>query len=204
MIIYFVLFSESHEMKYPVYTMAPQVLTGIYDSKADCWSIGVIAFLLLCDEKPFKGKRRSQVLQNIKKCKYDFKAPGWRNVSYEAKKFVMSLLIYDPEKRLSASEALNHAWFKKKQFPSAEDESLLGDVRDNILSYAKTSELKRIVSVVVAHKSSSAEILEMRKAFDKYDEKKDGRISWEEFKLAMAEFNYSDEELNDMFSQMVR
>lgn len=44
----------------------------------------------------------------------------------------------------------------------------------------------------------------MRKAFDKYDEKKDGRISWEEFKLAMAEFNYTDEELNDMFSQMVR
>ena len=74
----------------------------------------------------------------------------------------------------------------------------------NILSYAKTSEMKRIAAVVVAHKSSSAEILEMRKAFDKYDKKKDGVISWEEFKLALAEFSYTDEDLNDMFSQMVR
>mmetsp|Transcript_6432 Transcript_6432/g.14518 ORF Transcript_6432/g.14518 Transcript_6432/m.14518 type:complete len:186 (-) Transcript_6432:292-849(-) len=78
----------------------------------------------------------------------------------------------------------------------------MGNVRDNILSYAKTSEFKRIAAVVVAHKSSSAEIIDMRKAFDKYDEKKDGVISMEEFKLALAEFNYTDDELNEMFSQM--
>ena len=29
-----------------VYTMAPQVLNGIYDSKADCWAIGERYFLL--------------------------------------------------------------------------------------------------------------------------------------------------------------
>jgi hypothetical protein len=33
---------------------------------------------------------------------------------------------------------------------------------------------------------------------------KDGVISMEEFKLALAEFNYTDEELNDMFRKMVR
>ena len=80
----------------------------------------------------------------------------------------------------------------------------MGSVRDNIMSYAKTSELRRIAAVVVAHKSSSAEIIDMRKAFDKYDKKKDGVISMEEFQLALSEFNYTDEELNDMFSQMVR
>ncbi|KAL7543585.1 hypothetical protein ACHAXR_012878 [Thalassiosira sp. AJA248-18] len=190
-----------------VYTMAPQVLHGIYDAKADCWSIGVIAFLLLCDEKPFKGKRRSNVLHNIHKCRYDFKAPGWYNISQEAKDFVSSMIVYDPQKRLSAEEAVNHPWLKKTQFPASEtdskaNENLMGSVRDNIMSYAKTSEIKRIAAVVVAHKSSSAEILEMRKAFDKYDNTKDGVISWEEFKLALAEFNYSDAELNDMFSQM--
>lgn len=166
----------------------------------------MIAFLLLCDEKPFKGRRRSQVIENIKRCRYDFKAPGWYNVSKEAKDFVSSLLVYNPEKRLSAEGAVNHPWLKKKQFSTTEaaHENLMGNVRDNILSYAKTSELKRIAAVVVAHKSSSAEILDMRRAFDKYDKKKDGVISMEEFKLALAEFNYSDEELADMFSQMVR
>lgn len=44
----------------------------------------------------------------------------------------------------------------------------------------------------------------MREAFDKYDTEKDGVISFDEFKLALAKFNYTDEELNDMFSRMVR
>eukprot|EP00578_Thalassiosira_sp_NH16_P021397 CAMPEP_0181101490 /NCGR_PEP_ID=MMETSP1071-20121207/13782_1 /TAXON_ID=35127 /ORGANISM="Thalassiosira sp., Strain NH16" /LENGTH=548 /DNA_ID=CAMNT_0023184345 /DNA_START=50 /DNA_END=1696 /DNA_ORIENTATION=+ len=190
-----------------VYTMAPQVLNGIYDSKADCWSIGVIAFLLLCDEKPFRGKSRAEVIQNIKRGRYNFNAHGWYNISKEAKQFVASLLVHDPQKRLSAEEAVNHPWLKKTQFPVTEadakaTENLMGNVMDNILSYAKMSELKRIAAVVVAHKSSSDEILDMRKAFDKFDEKKDGVISMEEFKLALAEFNYTDEELAGMFSQM--
>jgi len=42
----------------------------------------------------------------------------------------------------------------------------------------------------------------MREAFDKYDTEKDGVISFDEFKLALAKFNYTDEELNDMFSRM--
>lgn len=185
------------------------MLQGLYTSKADCWAIGVIAFLLLCDEKPFRGKRRSQVIQSIKRCRYDFGAPGWTKVSPEAKDFVSSLLVYNPDKRLSAEQALGHPWLKKKNFPVSEadakaQEALSRNVRDNIMSYARMSELKRIAAVVVAHKSSSAEILDMRKAFDKYDEKKDGVISPEEFKLALAEFNYTDEELNDIFSQMVR
>lgn len=69
------------------------------------------------------------------------------------------LIVVNPEKRLSAEEALNHPWLKKKEFPIDVDkwgnESLMEHVRDNILSYARMSELRRIASVVVAHKSSS-------------------------------------------------
>lgn len=124
--------------------------------------------------------------------------------------FVSSLLVYDPEKRLSAADAINHPWLKKTQFGKTEGDSkaqeaaLHESVRDNILNYAKMSEFKRIAAVVVAHKSSTAEIVEMRKAFDKYDKKKDGVISMEEFKLALSEFNYTDEELSNIFSRMVR
>mmetsp|Transcript_49103 Transcript_49103/g.104421 ORF Transcript_49103/g.104421 Transcript_49103/m.104421 type:complete len:541 (+) Transcript_49103:285-1907(+) len=190
-----------------VYTMSPQVLSGIYTSKADYWAIGVIAFLLLCDEKPFKGRKRSQVVKNIKNCNYDFRAPRWLKVSKEAMEFVSSLLVYDPDTRLSATDAISHPWLKKSQYPATEadakaHEALMGNVADNILSYAKMSEFRRIAAVVVAHKSSTAEIKDMRKAFYKYDIKKDGVISMEEFKLALSEFNYTDEELNDMFSRM--
>ena len=163
-----------------VYTMSPQVLEGVYTNKADCWSIGVIAFLLLCNEKPFRGKR-SEMLSKIKHCDFTFNNPGWCNVSKDAKRFVAALLTKDPKKRLSADEALQHSWLKKKDFASVPtkelNESLMVNVKDNILSFAQTSELKRIAAVIVAHKSSVKEILDMRRAFEKIDTEKDGVIT---------------------------
>jgi serine/threonine protein kinase len=131
----------------------------------------VIAFLLLCDEKPFKGKTRKEAKQNILRCNYNFSAPIWNNVSQAAKDFVSSLLVYDQEERLSAEAALRHPWLNDTQLSSSQvrrsSQHLLEDVRENILAYARASELKKIASMVVAHKSSSAEILDMRRAFDK-------------------------------------
>lgn len=189
-----------------VYTMSPQVLLGVYTNKADCWSIGVLAFLLLCNEKPFKGKR-SEMLNKIKHCDYNFKNPGWYNVSKEAKGFVAALLTKDPNKRLSAEEALHHPWLTKKSFTDSSvaklNESLMVNVKDNILSYAQTSEFKRIAAVVVAHKSSVDEIVEMRRAFEKLDKEKHGVITIDEFKHGMALCNdYSEEEVNAMFDSI--
>eukprot|EP00984_Skeletonema_dohrnii_P007771 scaffold2862_cov238-Skeletonema_dohrnii-CCMP3373.AAC.4 len=189
-----------------VYTMSPQVLEGVYTNKADCWSIGVIAFLLLCNEKPFRGKR-SEMLSKIKHCDFTFNNPGWCNVSKDAKRFVAALLTKDPKKRLSADEALQHSWLKKKDFASVStkelNESLMLNVKDNILSFAQTSELKKIAAVIVAHKSSVKEILDMRRAFEEIDTEKDGVITIDEFKTAMAECDeYSDEEVNAMFDHI--
>lgn len=50
----------------------------------------------------------------------------------------------------------------------------------------------------------SAEILEIRKAFEAYDTEKDGVISLSEFKAVFSQFNYTDEEMNDMFDNVVR
>ena len=134
-------------------------------------AIGVIAFLLLSDEKPFKGKNKKEVKQSIMRCNYNFSAPTWNNVSQAAKDFVSSLLVYDQEERLSAEAALRHPWLNDTQLSSSQvrrsSQHLLEDVRENILAYARASELKKIASMVVAHKSSSAEILDMRRAFDK-------------------------------------
>jgi serine/threonine protein kinase len=40
-----------------MYTMSPEALKGNYSgSSTDLWSIGVIAFMLLSNQKPFEGK----------------------------------------------------------------------------------------------------------------------------------------------------
>jgi Ca2+-binding EF-hand superfamily protein len=46
--------------------------------------------------------------------------------------------------------------------------------------------------------------LEIRKAFEAYDTEKDGVISLSEFKAVFSQFNYTDEEMNEMFDNVVR
>ena len=41
-----------------IYTMAPEVLKGNYSYKADMWSLGVVAYMLLTSCIPFYGKTR--------------------------------------------------------------------------------------------------------------------------------------------------
>ena len=41
-----------------LYTMAPQVIQGVYTSQADLWSVGVITYVLLSNSKPFYHTKR--------------------------------------------------------------------------------------------------------------------------------------------------
>jgi NIMA (never in mitosis gene a)-related kinase 1/4/5 len=48
------------------YFMAPEVLQGIpYDSKADMWSLGVVAYELITFQKPFEAEQLAQVINKI-------------------------------------------------------------------------------------------------------------------------------------------
>ena len=87
-----------------IYTMAPQVIQGVYSNSADIWSVGVVAFMLLSGTKPFWGKNRESIVKKVMKCKYSFCGPSWKHVSAEAKSFVSSLLQMEPEDRPTAGK----------------------------------------------------------------------------------------------------
>ena len=79
-----------------------------YGVKCDVWSMGVILYIMLCGFPPFYGDNDAQMFKRIKAGQYKFLAPYWDPISADAKDFVRNLLIVDPKKRMTASEALGH------------------------------------------------------------------------------------------------
>jgi calcium-dependent protein kinase len=94
------------------YYIAPEVLKKNYTEKCDIWSIGVILYILLCGYPPFNGANDKQIIEAVLRGKYTLDEPEWEDISDEAKDLVRKMLEYDPVKRISASDALQHKWIK--------------------------------------------------------------------------------------------
>ncbi|NXB73071.1 KCC1G kinase, partial [Donacobius atricapilla] len=91
--------------------VAPEVLAQKPYSKAvDCWSIGVITYILLCGYPPFYEETESKLFEKIKEGYYEFESPFWDDISESAKDFIRHLLEKNPSVRFTCEEALRHPW----------------------------------------------------------------------------------------------
>ena len=61
----------NHKFGTPYY-IAPEVLNRMYDEKCDVWSCGVIMYILLCGQPPFKGKTHKEIFDKIRAGKFTF------------------------------------------------------------------------------------------------------------------------------------
>lgn len=87
--------------------MAPEVLHRSYGTEADMWSIGVIAYILLCGSRPFWARTESGIFRAVLKADPSFDEAPWPSLSPEAIDFVKRLLNKDYRKRLTAAQALS-------------------------------------------------------------------------------------------------
>jgi calcium-dependent protein kinase len=62
--------------------------------------------------------------------------------------------------------------------------------------------LKKLALLVIAYKSTDDEIGFLRKVFRKFDNFKNGEISLKEFKIALVDYKYTEEELEKMFAAL--
>ena len=92
------------------YYMSPELLKGRYDKSCDLWSVGVVAYILLCGYPPFNGQSDQDIFESIKRGHFEFPAQAWSGKSDLAKDFVRCLLRRDPRKRFTAKEASMHPW----------------------------------------------------------------------------------------------
>mmetsp|Transcript_19499 Transcript_19499/g.25144 ORF Transcript_19499/g.25144 Transcript_19499/m.25144 type:complete len:339 (-) Transcript_19499:196-1212(-) len=94
--------------------VAPEILEGTpYDTQADMWSLGVIAFTLLGGYPPFIEQNQRDLFRKIRKGEYEFHKEYWGQTSTEAKSLITSLLTVGTSVRLSADAALRHSWIQQ-------------------------------------------------------------------------------------------
>jgi serine/threonine protein kinase len=92
--------------------VAPEILKGAkYGTEVDMWSCGVIIYILLGGYPPFHDDNHAILYRKIKAADYTFEPQYWDQVSDDAKDLIKKMLIVDPDKRLSADQALRHPWF---------------------------------------------------------------------------------------------
>lgn len=93
--------------------VAPEILNKrIYDGKADVFSLGVIAFIMLSGSSPFFGRNVEETIEMNRRGKSEFDPQHWASVSEDAKDFVRMTIDRDPVHRLTAAEALKHPWIQ--------------------------------------------------------------------------------------------
>ncbi|RHZ47379.1 serine/threonine-protein kinase [Aspergillus thermomutatus] len=121
---------------------APEVMLKQGHGKAvDLWSLGVITYTLLCGYSPFRSENLSDLIEECRAARIVFHERYWRDVSNDAKDFILSLLQPDPAKRPTSQDALKHPWLTGE---SASDRDLLPEIR----AYIARSRLRRGIEII--------------------------------------------------------
>jgi len=91
------------------YYVAPEVISQKrYDKGVDMWSVGVVTYLMLFGFPPFFAETMEELFEQINEARYEW--PEAPQVSPKAKDFIKNLLVIDPTERMTAENAVHHAW----------------------------------------------------------------------------------------------
>lgn len=188
--------------------MAPEVLGMSYSYKCDIWSVGVISFLILSGQQPFKGQSDQDTFNNIVNGSYTFEAPVWENISDLGKSFVKSLLTWDQDKRPTAAAALEHPWIvqrARRDTSVALQESTKGAL-SNLEAFQAQSKLRVATCTFIASqlmdKEEKAKIDDVFRAIDINN---DGTLDKSEVKYGYEKYfgrQLSDDEIDAIFKQV--
>lgn len=121
---------------------APEVMLKKGHSKpVDMWSLGVITYTLLCGYSPFRSESLADLIDETKHGRVVFHDRYWKDVSPQAKAFIMTLLKPDPHDRATSAQALHDPWIMGH---GATNHDLLPEIK----AYIARSRLKRGVELV--------------------------------------------------------
>mmetsp|Transcript_55940 Transcript_55940/g.89032 ORF Transcript_55940/g.89032 Transcript_55940/m.89032 type:complete len:560 (-) Transcript_55940:714-2393(-) len=158
--------------------------------KSDMWTIGVIAYVLVTGRPPFWGRENKEIIRKIVRGNVRF--PTTIKLSDECKDFILSLLQKPPDKRLSASEALKHAWI------TGESVNAMGEeVLENLATFGTSNQLKQLIVKTVAANLDRKHRKEYETQFLNLDLQNDEKLDFEELQafLVKCGINASEAEV---------
>ncbi|KAA0025676.1 calcium-dependent protein kinase 28-like [Cucumis melo var. makuwa] len=173
-----------HDIVGSAYYVAPEVLKRKSGPESDVWSIGVITYILLCGRRPFWDKTEDGIFKEVLRNKPDFRRKPWPSISPSAKDFIKKLLVKDPRARLTAAQALSHRWVREGG--DASEIPIDISVLSNMRQFVKYSRLKQFALRALASTIGEEELADLRDQFDAIDVDKNGSISLEEMRQALA------------------
>ena len=134
---------------------APEVMLKRGHGKpVDMWSLGVITYTLLCGYSPFRSENLQDLIEECRHGRIIFHERYWKDVSPDAKAFILRLLQPDPDKRATSEEALKDIWLTGK---TATEHNVLPELR----AFMAKAKLKRGVEVVkLARRIENLKMLE--------------------------------------------
>ncbi|CAB4287457.1 unnamed protein product [Prunus armeniaca] len=164
------------------YYVAPEVLHRSYATEADVWSVGVIAYILLCGSRPFWARTESGIFRAVLKADPSFDEPPWPSLSAEARDFVKRLLNKDPRKRMTAAQALSHPWLKNSNEVKVPLDILIFKL---MKVYMRSSALRKAALRSLSKTLTVDELSYLKEQFALLEPNKNGTISLENIKTAL-------------------
>ncbi|CAI2361773.1 unnamed protein product [Moneuplotes crassus] len=181
------------------YYLAPEILKGKYDEKADIWSCGVLLYIMLSGGPPFRGKSLKEVFISILTHELTFELKKWDHISEMSKNFIRKLLEFKPSDRPTAQDCLKMAWVKRF--------SKNKECGTNVISKSVLKNLQRfncerkfqqaILAYIANYLTPARNNKKLRETFLKLDEDHDGVLKKNDLKCLIPKQILSAMDLNN-------
>jgi len=93
--------------------MAPEVVRGDFNHKADLWSVGVVMYSIVAGVFPFDSDSQREIVRQIMKSDPSYTEEEWTSMSDESIRFILSILTRMTGARPEAESLLVDPWFSK-------------------------------------------------------------------------------------------
>ena len=177
--------------------VAPEVLQGGYGPKCDLWSVGVILYVMLSGKLPFAGNSVNEIYARILSGEFTTNTDVWRNINPWAIDLLLKLLVVNPQKRLSAEEALEHEWFVQSPISPL---VISRDILESLKRYRTRSKFQSEAHAIIVKCLNICQIKDMKETFMALDREKNGFLKFQELEqgLLIAGYQLAAHEIEEI------